>query len=147
MRELLAFYWFLLQVGFQLAVLLLLTTLHRVKQYRSLLLIIAAGALLALLVVFRPPPTPEPTISLPEPPRYHVITTLEQHSPTQIKDKITTLEKVLTLQPTHVATLINLGLLHESLGETEEATEYWRAAFAIDPLHEFFDHLEEDRYK
>lgn len=147
MRELLSFYWFGFKVVVNLVWLLFLTTIYRLKHYKMFLAAVFLGSMLVLFLLLRSAaPVPQENTTS-EPPSYSPITSVSPQSPTQVRASIKQLEKVLALQPTHVDTLINLGLLHESLGESETASGYWKAAFEIDPSHQFFTLLEEKRYQ
>jgi tetratricopeptide (TPR) repeat protein len=140
MRELLKFYWFLAKVLFSLKWLLFLTGLNRLKKYKVVIFLTAVSLnLLILIWLNTSEKQKEALVAEPTPPPYANIAVPEGLSRQQTNEKIQQLEAVLALQPTHVDTLINLGLVYDGLGNKPMAESYWSQAYEIDPYHPFFD--------
>lgn len=142
MTEVLSFLWFSLRVFGALTTMLLLSSFIRLKKYKALLFLSLLVGNLLLLVWLNTlgqqksfvlakltPSTP--------PPYSNQVGSL-QISKSEAYAKINQLKKTLEAQPTHVDTLINLGLVYDSLDNHQEAKNYWERAYKIDPYHQFF---------
>jgi len=144
MREILEFYWFLIKVVFSLVWLLILSGLNRLKKYKVLLFLTAVSLnLLVLIWLNTSEKQQEVLITVPTPPPYASYATPQEISNQEASEKIQQLKAILALQPTHVDTLINLGLVYDSLGNKPAAENYWNQAYKIDPYHPFFETLGE----
>lgn len=144
MREILEFYWFLIKIVFSLVWLLILSGLNRLKKYKVLLFLTAVSLnLLVLIWLNTSEKRQEVLIAVPTPPPYANYATPQEISNQEASEKIQQLKAILALQPTHVDTLINLGLVYDGLGNKSAAENYWNQAYKIDPYHPFFETLGE----
>lgn len=139
MKELFSFYLFLAKVVISLVWLLFLTGLSRAKKYKiAIFLAVISINLITLIWLNTLKENRVKLIETPTPPPYASIAFSQDLTKQQINLKIQQLEAVLTLQPTHVDTLINLGLIYDGLGNKLMAEKYWNQAKNIDPYHQFF---------
>lgn len=141
MIEFLDLAWFIVKVLFSIFVMLLNSLAFKIRRFRSFVFLVISGLLLLSLIFLNQSKIksqiPE---ELTPPPPFSAITTTSQQTEQKIRKNIATHEEILAKQPNHPDTLINIGLLHYSLGETNKAEEYWQKAFEIDPYHEFFSY-------
>lgn len=143
MLEVLNFSWFLLQVLLSLAWMLFLSGVNRLKKYKVFIFLLAISInLLVLIWLNTSEKQKEILISPPTPPPYATVAKPQGLTRPEVDDKIKQLETTLELQPTHVDTIINLGLVYDSLGDRIQAEKYWSMAKEINPIHPFFDTLE-----
>lgn len=136
----------MIKVVFSLVWLLILSGLNRLKKYKILLFLTAIALnLLVLIWANNLEKQRETLVITPTTPPYASYATPQEISSQEAGEKIQQLKAVLALQPTHVDTLINLGLVYDGLGDRPTAENYWNQAYKIDPYHPFFEVVGEFR--
>lgn len=130
--RLLSYFWLNISLVYSMAVFLLRIALAELVERKLAVASTAAVLLLAAITVLQVVKAVEHTLTPPAPLSIALTTTPDSTTyrltPEQINVQLIYFLEILKQQPTHYQALLNAGMLHEALGNTEKSAEYFARA-------------------